>query len=70
MPPVWSGRKCFIVSIDQLVAWHKLKKSSGEIVVLSQDPKTRGLRVLADQVEVVVLNSGRVDSLPETGAQK
>jgi hypothetical protein len=58
------------VSIDQLVAWHKLKKSNGEVDVLSQDPKTHELRVLADQVEVVVLSSGRVDSLLETGAQK
>lgn len=68
MPPIWSKGKCYIVSIDQLTSWHKLKKDDGGVAVLSQDGTTGELHVLADRGELTIVNAGRVDTVsPRSG---
>lgn len=69
MPPIWSKGKCYIVSTDQLLSWHRLGNSNNEVCVLSQDRGKDELRVLADQVEVTIVNSGRVETVaaPKVG---
>lgn len=60
MPPIWSKGKCYIVSIDQLISWHRLEKAHKSVSVLSQDSKSDELLVLADGVELKIASSRRV----------
>jgi hypothetical protein len=60
MPPIWSNGKCYIVLIDQLISWHRLKKANKRVDVLSQDSETDELLVLADGAELKIASSRRV----------
>jgi hypothetical protein len=63
MPPIWSKGKCYIVSIDQLISWHRLKKDHKNVSMLSRDTKSGELLVLADGVELKMANSRRVTTV-------